>query len=524
MTEVTTDANSLDQESRLLAVRQWADWLGSVVSLERLRGCLGLTGRKPLTVDLYLMSELFSGSEAYGLIIAQNLHEIGCRVRVRVPENAVYGGDKIAVNDWLKRKAVPLASRAPYTPGGLWMTFDDRSKQDSLHRLKSFIDADRPDLILASGYIPHLAFVQERPTFVMAVFSAAAYSQTELLKMHGRVDGLISDSAWALAPTAKVVRAPYAVVRSLGIGGKERNRVLGARRRCEQPARPIRIAVTGTLQIRKGQREAVRAIALVLEQGYDVELHFYGYELKVLRFYIDEIDSEIRALGLIDRVKRHGFVESEDEITRDNDIILSASVDESLPQGLLFQMYQGLVGVAVLSGGIDEILIDGEAGYLTDDPTPIGIASALRRALDDRARWAEVIERARAIILDECAAPRTTRRLLDLCRESVMLRAPQPFVASEALLDLSLESVTLRAPQPFVASKAIRVKLHGMKAFLDRCRMNVYITRQEGGWRLVAYRATRKSFRVLANLLGRLRIGQPTSSRSSLPHGGGAPK
>jgi glycosyltransferase involved in cell wall biosynthesis len=426
-TQESADAPLLgDHGDRAVAAQQWVDWLSSIVSLERLRSCLGLKGQRRLTIDVYLMSELFSGSEAYGLIITQNLCRLGCRVRVRVPEISVYGGDRIAVNDWLQENGIPVATRAPYVPGGLWMTSNDKLKKKRLRRLRVFIDGDRPDLIIASGYIPHLAFIKERPPLIMAMFSASAYDQNELLHVQGHVDGLISDSAWALAPTARIVRAPHAVIRSsvFGFGGGERDRIV-AMGRSERPERPFRIAVAGTLQLRKGQREAVSATALLLKDGYNVELHLYGYELNALRSYVDEIDAAIHNHNIIDRVTRHGFVEDSSQIARDNDIVLSASLDESLPQGLLFQMYQGLLGVAVLSGGIDEILVDGETGFLTKDPSPAGIASALRRALDNRMRWAEITERARNVIWKECSAMRMTYCLLELCRESIVLR-PSP--------------------------------------------------------------------------------------------------
>jgi glycosyltransferase involved in cell wall biosynthesis len=151
--------------------------------------------------------------------------------------------------------------------------------------------------------------------------------------------------------------------------------------------RPVRIAVVGTLQVRKRQLEVVKAVGLLRKAGYDVELNLYGYALAALSEYIAGIDVLIEAAGLGGRVRRHGYVDDPGQITRENEIVLSASTDESLPQGLLFQMYEGLIGVAVLSGGIDEVVTDGRNGYLTQDPTPSGIAAALARSIEDRDRW-----------------------------------------------------------------------------------------------------------------------------------------
>ena len=135
------------------------------------------------------------------------------------------------------------------------------------------------------------------------------------------------------------------------------------------------------------------------------------------------------------------------EITRDNHVILSASTDESLPQGLLFQMFEGLVGVAVLCGGIDEILVDGETGYLTVGPTPESIADALARALDDGKNWESIIARARQKIFDECSAPRMTNRLLDLMIDGVTLDARGETVARPATT-VSAETVPAAVAGP----------------------------------------------------------------------------
>ena len=195
---------------------------------------------------------------------------------------------------------------------------------------------------------------------------------------------------------------------------------------------PIRIALAGTLQIRKRQLEAVKAVAILRRRGYDVQLNLYGYALDLLQDYIDRIDAAIEAEGLKDHVRRHGFVEDGSEITRNNEMVLSASTDESLPQGLLFQMFKGLVGVAVVSGGIDEVVADGRSGYLTHDPAPRSIADALARAIEDRDRWREVAENARRTIFAECNTAHTTGRLLDLLEEGVALRPPMSQIPEAA--------------------------------------------------------------------------------------------
>ena len=49
-------------------------------------------------------------------------------------------------------------------------------------------------------------------------------------------------------------------------------------------------------------------------------------------------------------------------------------------------MRMGLIGVACLSGGIDELIEDERTGYLTSDCSPEGLADVLERAIRDSSR------------------------------------------------------------------------------------------------------------------------------------------
>ena len=396
----------------------WKNWLANLVRLVRLRHRLGLAAHQSLTIDIYLNSELFAGSEVYGLRMAKLLADLGIRVRVRIPERNIYG-EPTAINAWLTDHGLPAAVRAPYLPSVLHSAarpVEDRAP--AVARLHAFVQADRPDLILACCHLPQLVEMPERPPLFMAFFSAAAYQQTWLRDLHGQVHGVLSDSTWALRPTKLVIGAPSRVIPSpvIGAGGGEIARIAESAGR-----RPVRVAIAGTVMPRKGQLGAVKAISVLRRRGYDVELHLYGFELEVMNAYVDLVDATIAGEGLAGCVFRHGFVEDGSEITRNNDIVLCASTDESLPQGLVFQMFQGLIGVSVLCGGVDEMIIDGKTGYLTQDPTPAGIADAIARAVDDRTSWRAVAEAARQHIRERCGQGVVAASLLDLFEEGLAL-------------------------------------------------------------------------------------------------------
>jgi glycosyltransferase involved in cell wall biosynthesis len=159
-----------------------------------------------------------------------------------------------------------------------------------------------------------------------------------------------------------------------------------------------------------------------VRRGFSVELNLYGHELSLLQAYIDQLDDQIVKEGLIGRVRRKGLRDL-DEIALENDIILSASIDESLPQTLIELMARGLVAVCGLSGGIDELVRDGETGYLTRDLSAGGLADALQRAIEDRGRWGEIRTAAFALIAEDYSEGATTTALLNLLIEAAAIEA-----------------------------------------------------------------------------------------------------
>jgi glycosyltransferase involved in cell wall biosynthesis len=199
------------------------------------------------------------------------------------------------------------------------------------------------------------------------------------------------------------------------------------------PARPktprlagkVRVAIGGTLQPRKRQLEAIEAVRILRDLGLPIELNVYGYALDMMDRYISEIQQLISAHDLGDLVRCHGLV-SMQKIADDNDVVLMASVDESLPQTLVELMRLGLVGAAGLSGGIDEVIKDHVTGYLTQDMSPRGLADVLLRAINDRNRWPEIVQNARKHIDADYDLASNTEALLALLIEGAQIES-SPF-------------------------------------------------------------------------------------------------
>jgi glycosyltransferase involved in cell wall biosynthesis len=405
----------------------WQDWITNVALCSQLARHIAQAQRRPARrpkVGIFLNSEMFSGSEVYGLMLARGLQSAGAHVRVLIPEESGYGKDSDAgpLNTWLQAYGIPAAAHAPYRPGAPYLGLAPAERSTRLARLEAFVAAQEFDLIVCAGFMPQFADLsQAHHVLLMALFQPSAYRQSQLAYVRGRVSGIVSDTDWALAAHLRLLGVPGAVIRSM------LPLEPGAPRTPKLPrtSGAIRVAIGGTLQPRKRQLEAIKAAALLRDRGLPVQLNIYGYQLAMLRSYVDDLKRAVAELHLQGLVTFHGLVGMH-VIARDNDIMLCASVDESLPQTLIEMMRSGLIGVAGLSGGIDELIENGKTGYLTSDLSPHGLAGVLEQAIGDRQRWPEVAANACALVERDYSVAKNTTALFNLLIECAQLES-SPF-------------------------------------------------------------------------------------------------
>lgn len=402
----------------------WLQWMGNVA-----RGALvarqialarGMGPARP-RIGIFLNSEMFSGSEIYGLMLARALRQIGFRVQVFIPQSSVYGAeaDSRPLNQWLQANALEQARRAPYSGGAGYLRMDAAAQSTTVGQLSAFVREQKLDSAICSGFLPEFAALPDPILLFMALFQPSGYPQKQLAFLRGKVSGVISDSRWSLAAHRRLLGGPTALVRPTQID------IAAPPPKVPRTSGPVRIALGGTLQPRKRQLEAVRAIGLLRDRGIALQLNIYGYRLDMLQSYLNDIDRTIAALHLQGLVTCHGLVPPH-RMVQENDIVLSASIDESLPQTLVELMRGGLIGVAGLSGGIDELIEDGKTGYLTTDLSPHGVADVLQRAIEHRERWPEVARNAGALVEREYSIGENTTALIDLLIEAAQLES-SPF-------------------------------------------------------------------------------------------------
>ena len=143
----------------------------------------------------------------------------------------------------------------------------------------------------------------------------------------------------------------------------------------------INILVSGTLQPRKNQLEAIKTIKILRDKGYNVELDLIGYD-NLVKDYVEQCHDEIAKESLQSFVRIHGFTNKPEEYYKGRaNVLLCCSIDESMPQTILQAMAAGLYVVTTTAGGVTEIIKDNYNGIITNGYMAEELAEGIERLL-----------------------------------------------------------------------------------------------------------------------------------------------
>jgi glycosyltransferase involved in cell wall biosynthesis len=206
------------------------------------------------------------------------------------------------------------------------------------------------------------------------------------------------------APRARIEIVPNVCIESLGAGEPPRN--------ARQPDGVYHVACVGRMLVEygieiKGFSHAIAALRCLP----DVVLHFFGDgpqrpDLERLAFEAD----------VASRVVFHGRVDHQTllDALGTIDLLLHPALVEGLPMTVLEAMAAGLPVLATEVGGLPDVLLHGETGYLIPPGDSGAIADAIRSILDDPTGRHAVAEHAVAYIRDYSSAQRIAARIHDV--------------------------------------------------------------------------------------------------------------
>jgi len=159
------------------------------------------------------------------------------------------------------------------------------------------------------------------------------------------------------------------------------------------------LGCVGYLLPEKGQEALVRAMRPIREEFPKCRLILAGdgpcrAKLQVLA----------QELEMGDAVLFAGFVDDVESVYRALDVFVFPSVAEPLGSSLLAAMAHGLPVIAAASGGVPEIVENGQNGILVEAPEAEKLADSIRRVLGDSALATRMGKAARETVAENFSA------------------------------------------------------------------------------------------------------------------------
>ncbi|RPJ62287.1 MAG: glycosyltransferase family 1 protein [Acidobacteria bacterium] len=145
----------------------------------------------------------------------------------------------------------------------------------------------------------------------------------------------------------------------------------------------LRFGVFGRIEERKRLVDAVEAVSL-LDDSVDPHLFIVGDAWTEKGAIVEaELRSRIRELGIENRVTFTGYRTDIPEIMAALHVVLMPAEDEPFARVVLEGMCMGKPVIGTRSGGVPEVIEDGQSGLLVPPRDPQALAAAIRKLVDD---------------------------------------------------------------------------------------------------------------------------------------------
>ncbi|MDC3200265.1 glycosyltransferase family 4 protein [Porticoccaceae bacterium] len=136
-----------------------------------------------------------------------------------------------------------------------------------------------------------------------------------------------------------------------------------------------------TYEQRKGHRYLLEAFALVVKHFPDIQLHIYGHGQAHERKLVED---EVTAFNLENHVQLNDFTEDKYGLIRGAKMLLVPSQShESFGLTIIEAMAFGVPVVVTDVGGMPEVLLNSQAGYVCSKTDPVSFGDSIKNILSD---------------------------------------------------------------------------------------------------------------------------------------------
>jgi glycosyltransferase involved in cell wall biosynthesis len=158
------------------------------------------------------------------------------------------------------------------------------------------------------------------------------------------------------------------------------------------PAAAPLIGIAARMNPWKGQIELIGAASLLRDTFPDLHVMILGANVPAMRA---DLEQRARAGGVAERVHFGGFQKDVRPFLQEFDLFVHPSYGEPFGLSIVEAMAMRKPVVACNSGGVPEIITDGQDGLLVEERSPQAVAAAITTLLNDRELCRQMGERAR---------------------------------------------------------------------------------------------------------------------------------
>jgi len=142
------------------------------------------------------------------------------------------------------------------------------------------------------------------------------------------------------------------------------------------------IGMVGRINEAKGQHLLIKAIDVLMKKGLNVHAYFVGHAMK--ESYLNELKKDTQEKGLEEHIHFLGFMKNPHHFYQVCDAVVLGSKRETFGLVLIEAMQVGTAVIGSNSGGVVEIIEEGQTGLLFEAQNYESLASAIERLVGDK--------------------------------------------------------------------------------------------------------------------------------------------
>ena len=143
------------------------------------------------------------------------------------------------------------------------------------------------------------------------------------------------------------------------------------------------VGMVGRINEAKGQHLLIKAVDVLVKKGLDVSAYFVGHAME--ESYLESLKQDIKNKNLEKNIHFLGFMKNPHHFYQICDAVVLASKRETFGLVLIEAMQVGTAVIGANSGGVVEIIDDGETGLLFESQNYESLASAIQKLIQNTA-------------------------------------------------------------------------------------------------------------------------------------------